>query len=129
MTVTDYRKEAQQTLDTQGVEARVITAEVVVEEDEAVQYATKLLARTMSYLEVSREKTVHKLTRSHVNRIRRELRDLGLTQAQIGKALPRFETAATAMLTYAYDLAADDLRQRLQTDFAMHLIPRLHKEN
>lgn len=128
MTTTSWKEELQATLDAEGLPVTVLTAEVVVEPDEAVEYATRLLGRVMSYLEASREKTIRAQAVAHTRRIRRQLRDMGLTDVQVTRAMPRFKSEAIAMLTYTYDVAAEDLRNRLRMDFSMHLIPRLHKE-
>lgn len=118
--------QAIQTLADRGIESRVV--EVVIEQDEAVEFAYRLLRTVDRALQATQVTTYQQHRPPHLTRVREIVRDLGLTAHDTDRLVNEFEAEALLLVRKINHAVSEDVHSQLRTFCSVHLIPRLHKE-
>lgn len=104
---------------------RVVEVEVLRDTDEAIEFAHRLVTRTLGHLDTAHAKAWQACEQGWASTMSDLLFRAGHSPADVHRLTGELTQAAKHLVDAAFAQATDDLRTRLRTDMSVHLIPRL----
>lgn len=95
--------------------------EVITGDDDADAFASRLLARIDRTVELAGERAARRFIPLYVSRMSQRLPGRPATEAAMDEG--------SALVREVLEALRQDLRNRVQADLAVHLVPKLQKEN